>query len=142
MEHIVAHELTPEQRRNPAYRWSVRDYKGPSVKLRSLHDAIVRKHLGDKRVAMHVYQHGLPDLLCEVDAPPSSRHSATAAEHRGQRAPAEDTIQAALAEAVYWIATLAITLSARQTDVHLPVLRMLSARLGDLSHEQREDRRA
>ena len=95
VEHIVAHELTPEQRRNPAYRWSVRDYKGPSLKLRSLHDVIVRKHLGDKRVAMHVYQHGLPGLLCEVDAPPSSRHSATAAEHRGQRAPAEDTIQAA-----------------------------------------------
>ena len=130
VEHIVDHELTPEQRRNPAYRWSVRDYKGPSLKLRSLHDVIVRKHLGDKRVAMHVYQHGLPDLLCE---------------HRGQsscRAPAEDTIQAAVAEAVDWIVTLAITLSARQTDVHLPVLRMLSARLGDLSQGQCEERRA
>ena len=142
VEHIVDHELTPEQRRNPAYRWSVRDYKGPSLKLRSLHDVIVRKHLGDKRVAMHVYQHGLPDLLCEVDAPPSSRHSATAAEHRGQRVHTENTIQAALAEAVDWIATLAITLSPHQTDVHLPVLRMLSARLGDLSHGQREERRA
>ena len=76
---------------------------------------------------MHVYQHGLPDLLCE---------------HRGQRAPAEDTIQAAVAEAVDWIATLAITLSARQTDVHLPVLHMLSARLGDLSHGQCEEQRA
>ena len=34
------------------------------------------------------------------------------------------------------------TLSAREKDVHLPVLRMLSARLDDLSHEQREERRA
>jgi len=142
VQHILDHELTPKQRRNPAYRWSVHDDKGPSNKLRSLHDAIVHNHLGDKRVAMHVYQHGLPRLLCEVDAPPSSRHSAPAAEHRGQRAPAEDTIQAALAEAIDWIAALATTLSARQTDVHMPVLRMLSARLDDLSPGQREERRA
>ena len=32
MQHILDHELTPKQRRNPAYRWSVHDDKGPSNK--------------------------------------------------------------------------------------------------------------
>ena len=127
VKHILEHELTSKQERDPAYRWTESENKGPSNKLRSLHDAIVHKHLGDKRVAMHVYQHGLPRLLCEVTI---------------QAAPSEDTIQAALAEAVHWIAVLAITLSARQTAVHMPVLRMLSARLADLSPEQCEERQA
>ena len=90
---------------------------------------------------MHLYQHGLPCLLCKVDASPSSRKSTTSAEHRRQRAPSKDIIQRALAEAVHWIVYLASTLSDRQKDVHMPVLRMLSARLDDLSPEQREERR-
>ena len=142
VKHIIDHELTPRQRRDPACCWTESEDRGPSKRLRSLHDAIVHNHLGDKRVAMHLYQHGLPRLLCKVDAPPSSPNSATAAEHRRQGAPSEDTIQAALAEAIHWLASLATTLSARQTDVHMPVLRLLSARLDDLSPEQREERRA
>ena len=89
---------------------------------------------------MHLYQHGLPCLLCKVDAPPSSRKSTTSAGNPRQRSLSKDIIQAALAEAVHWIATLARTLSDRQKDVHMPVLRMLSARLDDLSPEQRQER--
>ena len=112
------------------------DEKSPSTPLRSLHDVILRKHLGDKRVAMHVYQHGLPHLLCEGDAPPRTQRWATAAE-----LPPAGPV-AAVADTFHWIEALVTMLSARETDVHLSVLRMLSARVEDLSDEQHQARRA
>ena len=98
MNHILRYEITPLQRRNPQYQWTLRSNRSPSSKARSLHDAIVRKHLGHKNTAQHIYQHGAPRLLCDVNA--SCRlHSATALD-----------IQKALAEAANWIVGLASAL--------------------------------
>ena len=142
MEHILENELTQDQRRKDAYHWTRGSGKGPSTKARSLHDVIVRKHLGHKNTAHHIYQHGLPRLLCEVNAS-RRRHSATAAEHRGRTARAEATaVHTALVEAADWMAALASTLFGRKEDLHTPVLHMLSARLEDLSPEQRDERRS
>ena len=142
MKHILEKELTPAQRRNPAYHWTLGSEKGPSNKARSLHDAIVRKHLGHKNTAHHIYQHGFSRLLCDVDTS-CRRHSATAAEHRGQTALVEATdVQTALAEAADWMLALTSTLFGRQEDLHTPVMHMLSARLQDLSPEQCEERRS
>ena len=142
MEHILENELTQDQRRKDAYHWTRGSGKGPSRPARSLHDVIVRKHLGHKNTAHHIYQHGLPRLLCEVNAS-RRRHPATAAEHRGRTARAEATaVHTALVEAADWMAALASTLFGRKEDLHTPVLHMLSARLEDLSPEQRDERRS
>ena len=116
--------------------------KGPSNKLRSLHDTILYKHLGHNDTAHHIYQHGLPRLLCDVNAS-RRRPSATAAEHRAQTILAESTdVQTALAEAAKWMASLASTLYGRNEDLRTPVMHMLGARLEDLSPEQCEERRS
>ena len=144
MKHILENELTPDQQQNPNYHWDLGSEKGPSTKARSLHDAIMRKHLGHKNTAHHIYQHGLPRLLSAVDAP-RRRHSATVAEHRSLDQPGgqpNDTVQTALAEAAHWVAALASTLFARKEELHTPCMHMLSARLEDLSPEQREERRS
>jgi hypothetical protein len=142
MKFILEHELTPTQQQQPHYQWDPHGEKGPSRKARSLHDAIVHKHLGHKNAAHHIYQHGLPRLLDAVAAP-RRRDSATAAEHRGVDQPAKDpseAVQAALAEAVHWLVALASAIFSRKKDTHMPLLHMLSTRPEDLSPEQRQER--
>ena len=98
MKHILETELTPAQRLQSHYQWDLHGTTGPSGKARSLHDVIVRKHLGHKNTAHHIYQHGLPRLF-----------AASAAEHRDldQLADNPPEVQAALAEAAHWLVTLA-----------------------------------
>ncbi len=135
MNHILENECTPAQRRNPAYQWTLGSKKGPSTKARSLHDTIVRKHLGHKNTTHHIYQHGLPRLFA------LRLHSATAAEHRGQRTVMKATdIMTAAKEAANWMRSLTSTLFGRNEDVHTPFRHLLSARLQDLSPELREER--
>ena len=60
MQYILETELTWDQRREPNYQRGPHGTTGPSRKARSLHDVIVRKHLGHKSTAQHIYQHELP----------------------------------------------------------------------------------
>ena len=143
MQHILEHELTAAQRQESHYHWDPYGKKGPSRKARSLHDAIVRKYLGHKKTAHHIYQHGLPRLF---DAPLvmlRRENPVTAAEHRGLDQPTEhlcDTLQAPLAEAARWLIALACAIRSQNDDAHMPVLHMLSTRLEDLSLEQLQER--
>ena len=57
MKHILGKELTLDQRRKSQYQWDPHGTIGPSNKARRLHDAIVRKYLGHKNTAHHIYQH-------------------------------------------------------------------------------------
>ena len=89
MKHILETQLTWAQRRQFLYQWDPHGTIGPSNKARSLHDAIVRKDLGHKNTAHHIYQHGLPRLLAASGRRVATRRvkngrwrSATAAEHR------------------------------------------------------------
>ena len=106
MEYILDNDFTPDQRRNRRYCC---DPEHPSNQVRSLHDAILRNHLGNKNTAQHIYQHGLPDLLKHQHG---IRHilGATAAEHHSPDQPAKnlcEAVQPALAEAILWPTALA-----------------------------------
>ena len=89
MKHILETELTPDQRQNFQYQWDPHGTTGPSRMARSLHDVIVRNHLGHKSTAQHIYQHGLPRLFAASGRRDATHRvksgrwcSATAAEHR------------------------------------------------------------
>ena len=56
----------------------------------------------------------------------ASRGSAAAAEHRDLDQLADNEVQAALADAAHWLATLMSAIF-RQDDARMPVLRMLAA---------------
>ena len=155
IKHILETQLTSAQRRESHYQWDSHGTIGPSRKARSLHDAIVRKYLGHKNTAHHIYQHGLPRLFARsgrrvatrrvLDLHRSARRRpATAAEHRDLDQPTDNPseVQAALAEAAHWLVTLVSAICSRKDDARMPVLRMLGARPENLSPEQRQQRQS
>ena len=60
-EDILSNHLTPQQVQNPEYK--VRKGKALTTKQRSTVNAILRKNLGDARVARFIFNHGVPTLL-------------------------------------------------------------------------------
>ena len=115
MKHNLETQLTSPQRRKSHCQWGPHGTIGPSNKARSLHDAIVRKHLGHNNTAHHIYQHGLSRLFAASArrvatrrVKSARRRSATAAEHRDLDQPTDNPseVQAALAEAAHWLVTL------------------------------------
>ena len=58
---ILTHELTPEQKDDPAYKF--REGKSVPTEHRSTISAIVRKKLGDARVKDYTFAHGVLTLL-------------------------------------------------------------------------------
>ena len=60
-KYFLTHELTPEQKNDPVYRF--REDKSVTTKQRSLINNVLRKNLGDPRVAYYIFQHGVPTLL-------------------------------------------------------------------------------
>ncbi len=60
-KYFLTHELTPKQKGDPAY-W-LREDKSVTTKQRSLINNVLRKNLGDSRVAYYIFQHGVPTLL-------------------------------------------------------------------------------
>ena len=58
---IAANHLTPAQRKKPWYQLGEND--SIPTPLRSLVNVILRKNLGDARVAMYIFEYGIPTLL-------------------------------------------------------------------------------
>ena len=58
---IVANNLTPTQRKNPKYK--LREGASIPSQLRSVVNVILRKNLGDARVASYIFEYGIPALL-------------------------------------------------------------------------------
>ena len=171
MKHIIEKELTWAQRRDPHYQWDAHGTTGPSRKARSLHDVIVRNHVGHKSTAQHIYQHGLPRLFAasgrrdathrvksgrwcsataaenrvgSLDLASGRCSSATAAEHRDldQLAGNPSEVHAALEEAAHWLAALASAIFSHKDDPRMPALRMLAARPEHLSPARRQERQS
>jgi len=63
---LLSNDLTPEQRRNPAYK-VIKDKKTGAIsvttKQRSWINVILRKNLGHSRVAYYIFNHGVPALF-------------------------------------------------------------------------------
>ena len=60
-KYFLTHELAPEQKNDPVY-W-FREDKSVTTKQRNLINNVLRKNLGDPRVAYYIFQHGVPTLL-------------------------------------------------------------------------------
>ena len=112
---IAANHLTPAQRKNPKYK--LREGASIPTELRSLVNVILRKNLGDARVALYILEHGIPTLL---DAP--------LLRHPLQRAAMETMLE----ELMMWHASLLKWLDNRQNDPNTIIARKLS----DLNQKQ------
>ena len=60
-KYFLTHELTPEQKNDPVYRF--REDKPVTRKQRNLINDVLRKNMGDPRVAYYISEHGVPTLL-------------------------------------------------------------------------------
>ena len=106
---IVANNLTPAQRKNPKYK--LREGKAISSQLRSLVNVMLRKNLGDAKVASYIFKYGIPTLL-----------DADLLRHPLQEAKMETMLE----ELLRWHASLLQWLDKRQNHPHTIIARRLS----------------
>ena len=116
----MSNHLTPQQVQNPEYK--VRKGKALKTKQRSTVNAILRKNLGDARVARFIFNHGVPTLL---DLPIE------------REAPNRALLQNTLEELMTWHASLLQSILERQQHPDMTTARMLS----DLDQKQWQRRR-
>ena len=109
VEDIVANNLTPTQRKNPKYK--LREGDSISSQLRSLVNVILRKNLGDAKVASYIFECGIPTLL-DADL---LRHPLQGA-----------NMATMLEELMMWHASLLQWLDKRQNHPHTIIARKLS----------------
>ena len=106
---IVANNLTPAQRKNPKYK--LREGASISSQLRSLVNVMLRKNLGDAKVASYIFKCGIPTLL-----------DADLLRHPLQEAKMETMLE----ELLRWHASLLQWLDKRQNHPHTIMARKLS----------------
>ena len=106
---ICAKELTQAQKKNPKYQ--LREGASISNELRSLVNVILRKNLGDARVAHYILENGIPTLL---DVPMLT--------HPLQKAKMETLLE----ELMVWHASMLQWLDKRQNHPNTIIARKLS----------------
>ena len=109
VEDIVANNLTPTQRKKPKYK--LREGASIPTQLRSLVNVILRKNLGDAKVASYIFERGIPTLL-----------DADLLRHPLQEAKMETMLE----ELLRWHASLLQWLDKRQNHPHTIMARKLS----------------
>ena len=109
VEDIWANELTPTQKNKPKYK--LREHASIPQELRSLVHVILRKNLGDARVASYILEHGIPTLL----EPPLLSHPVQRAE-----------METMLEELMMWHVSLLKWLDERHNDPNTIIARKLS----------------
>ena len=131
---ILKNALFPEQRTRKAYQ--LREGAKLTNGQRSFVDSLLRKYLGNKKVAIHMFQHGLPRLL----DPPGARPRVPATEQRDHSAIATDLVEA-LAETSDWFVALACAIYAYEQQPELERQRLLATpRHQRRPADQREER--
>ena len=109
VEDIWENELTPAQKMMPKYK--LREDASIPQELRSLVQVILRKNLGDARVASYILERGVPTLL---EPPPLS--------HPVQR----EDLETMLEELMMWHLSLLKWLDERHNDPNTIIARKLS----------------
>ena len=109
VEDIWEHELTRAQKMKPKYK--LREDASIPQELRSLVQVILRKNLGDARVASYILERGVPTLL---EPPPLS--------HPVQR----EDMETMLEELMMWHLSLLKWLDERHNDPNTIIARKLS----------------
>ena len=113
-ESILIYETTPEQKKDPRYR--LRTGRSITTQQRSFLNNILRKNLGDARVAYYIFQRGIPPLL----DPPVRE------EYCGFLKPTRALLQNMLEEFMTWHASLLIYLLEGQRQPGMDTQRKLS----------------
>ena len=106
---IFANDLTPAQKKSRKYK--LREGTSITTKQRSFVNAILRTNLGDARVALYIFEHGIPTVL---DAPLQRQPL--------QRAAMETMLE----ELMIWHACLLQWLVKRQDNPNTIIARKLS----------------
>ena len=109
VEDIVAKDLTPAQKKEPKYK--LLEGESISSEIRSLVNVILRKNLGDAKVANYIFECGIPTLL-----------DADLLKHPLQGANMETMLE----ELMRWHASLLQWLDKRQKDPNTIIARKLS----------------
>ena len=120
---LLTHDLLPHQKKNKQYclRWQYDNDTHLTTFQRSWTDNMLRKFLGDKKVATLIWQHGLPSIA----DPPLYR--------RGQK-PDIGMLQSSLNECLQWYCSLANGIMAHQTQKGVAEHHLASS----LDEQQRE----
>jgi len=119
---FLTHDLTPEQKNDPVYRF--REGQSVTGKQRSTINNVLRKNLGDHRVAHYIFEHGVPTLL----DPPLQRKRPDCY---------KALLQNMLEEFMMWHADLLRWLLARQKDPNT----IIAQRLSDLNQKEWQTQR-
>ena len=106
---IFANDLTPEQKNTRKYK--LREGASITTEQRSLVNVILRKNLGDARIALFILAHGIPTAL---DAP------------RDTQSLEREAIEPMLGEVMIWHSRLLRGLVMRQDDPNTIIERKLS----------------
>ena len=106
---IFANDLTPQQKNVRKYK--LREGASITTEQRSLVNVILRKNLGDARIALFIFAHGIPTAL---DAP------------RDTQSLERETIEPMLDELMIWHCCLLQWLVMRQDDPNTIIARKLS----------------
>ena len=109
IEHILANDLTPQQKNTRKYK--LREGASITTEQRSLVNVILRKNLGDARIALFILAHGIPTTL---DAP------------RDTQSLEREAIEPMLDELMIWHWCLMQWLVMRQDDPNTIIGRKLS----------------
>ena len=121
---VITHELLPHQLEDD--RYCLRDTEDDDTHLstfqRSFVDNILRKLLGDKKVAFLIWQHGLPSI---VDPP--GKHDL-------------GMLQSSLNECLHWYVALANDIAVHQTQEHFEA-RQSSSSLDEKERQRQQTRR-
>ena len=121
---ILSNDLTPQQLQNDKFH--IRKDKALSTPQRSVINAILRKNLGDSRVAYYIFNHGLPTLL---DLP------------LRRKTPTKALLQNMLEEFMTWHASLLQSILERQQHPDMIEAHKLSALDQKPWQKQRRQRR-
>ena len=122
---LITHDLLPHQKKNKKYHLRNK-FEGDthlSTPQRSFVDSMLRKFLGDKRIAILIWQHGLPSII----DPPAFK----ALDMR--------MLQSSLNECLGWYASLANEIAAHRTQEGFDD--QLSASSLDKEERQRQQKR-
>ena len=120
---ILRTEATREQQRNLKFTDMGRGLKGAQ---RSFVDNLIRKHIGDKKLALFIFRHGAPRiLLTPADVMLQSRPNNARDEELEERA---RHVGDAIREGLDFLVAFIVSIRDYRTDAALPEARRLSAR--------------
>ena len=138
---LLTHDLLPHQKQQPKY-WLRNNFEGDtslSSVQRSFIDSMLRKVLGEKRVAFVIWQHGIPSIADMGHA--TDRPGRGHATERPGRVRDMDMLQKGLHECLQWYVCLANQIVDHQTQEGFDAC-VAASSLDKEERQQQQSRRA